>query len=198
MLGAGACSRSITSCEDPARLTQPKGADSGFVRCDDGSLDRTTAVACEDPSPAGAACNGTETSRACETDADCKDHAYGRCIHFDRGVQVTSDGCSCAYGCKVDGDCGWLGAQNACACAGESLGFAGARCIPASCRAAGDCSSGACGVARYDRGCGTTTRLVCRTDADTCRQTSDCEGGAVCAPGAGGGVTCDGNTNCVF
>ncbi len=158
-------------CVDPVAVTDPNtGADSGFVRCADGTLNRSTAVATV-PAYAGSACIGDEEYLSCTTDADCTAAPYGFCAHEDL-VPSDEASCGCVYSCTTDDDCG-----DGSACVPKNIGprVYATVCVPADCRTDADCDSGECGLSSYNDGCGTTTRLQCRDDrVDECRADTDC------------------------
>ncbi|HTJ80550.1 MAG TPA: ferritin-like domain-containing protein [Polyangiaceae bacterium] len=130
-------------------------------------------------------CRGDEGHKDCTADADCTEHAHGKCI---TGMGQIGSYCACRYSCETDSDCStYAGGEDehspqVCVCK-PALG-AGAEssiCAPASCRSDTECESGTCGVSRYHNGCYTKTELACRTADDTCKTAEDCQGGGQCA-----------------
>ena len=149
------------------------GLATGYVRCEDGAVRRAAAVAV-DPAIGAASCAGTETSLYCDTDSDCTNHAYGKCI---TGYEdFTGDTyCGCTYSCAGDADCD---SGEVCAPPGIApLGRDWSMCVPADCNTNADCDSGECGFESVDDGCGPVASLACRDDAvDVCRTDENCEG----------------------
>ena len=162
----------------------------GFVRCENGAVNRISAVDCDDPLPPGPACQAADGQ--CAADADCLDKPHGRCVLG----QFESTSCYCTYGCRTDSDCG-PGLACVCGGAGDAWFPAGATCVPADCTTDADCGGLGCGFAAQNNGCGYDYRLTCRTEDDTCVANQDCgdpndytacvrwdETGWSCAPGA--------------
>src|SRR5262245_8769783 len=88
----GGAATGSSVCEDPKPILQPNGAESGFVTCADGSVDRvataTCAVTLKDT------CQGTETNLGCMTGADCTAQANGSCVTYTTvGPGITDTGC---------------------------------------------------------------------------------------------------------
>ncbi len=112
-----------TVCADGVPILQT-GVDgsvpTGFDRCGDGSIVRTSVVSCDQPEPLGRAC--TLPDQSCSIDADCTDGAFGRCTQ-QVDVFGEQDFCGCVYGCEVDSDCIVVQPQPCakCECAGAPL-----------------------------------------------------------------------------
>jgi hypothetical protein len=141
------------------------------------------------------ACVGTEQDLECKTDADCKEHPYGKCVS-GRGQAGTY--CGCRYSCANDSDCA---ADEACICKGVGRGGAGySSCARATCRVDADCASKQCGLSEYSNGCSTNVSLACRTKEDACKSDNDCGPGSQCAvvrPGPNANWQC-GRRSCVI
>jgi len=158
-------------CESPTTITDPNtGADSGFVLCADGTINRATPVATV-PAYSVSACRGDEEYLYCTTDADCTDGLYGFCGHTDL-VPSDEASCGCSYSCTTDAECG-----DGFACVPQQVGprVYATQCVPADCISDDDCASDECGLSAYNDGCSTTVRLQCRDDTvDECRADADC------------------------
>lgn len=180
----------VASCVDPVDILDPAGLPTGFVRCDDGAVDRVAARDW-DPTITGERCAGKELERACEVDADCTDSAHGACltVTYEGGF---GDACQCSYSCATDTDCdpGQL-----CVGPGVTGGVtAWPVCVAASCETGDDCASGECGIESWDDGCGWSVDLLCRSDADECRSDADCD--EACGLGWDGDVFACQEANC--
>ncbi len=175
--GAGGSGGS--GCEGATPILFADGTNSGYVRCDDGTIHREAAVAC-DPTIGAAACEGTEPSKSCTTDADCTAQPHGKCLHHDVSFDNPEPSCGCAYSCANDADCG---ADAVCVCPGVvENGVAWPRCSSqAKCNTDADCPSGECGITSFNDGCFQQIGLACRSDVDTCRVDADCMAGFSCA-----------------
>ncbi len=155
-----------------------EGGESGFVRCAGGSVNRATAVAVPGR-PQLEACDGSETTITCASDADCSNPGeIGHCVR-----NAEHDLCGCVYtSCFTDSDCGagaacvpyeWFLAREG------PLGELMFSCQAATCREGIDCASGECGARATEwSGChGSAASLACRDAAqDTCRSEEDCDG----------------------
>lgn len=165
--GAGA------ECSAP--LDDVSGSPTGLALCAGGSFDRVEDEPCP-PAVEGEdyrAC--TVDDSACREDADCG--PGGLCIHTDTGTE-----CGCVTQCATDADCG---DDAACLCRSRvmlrperpSTIARLSMCLPASCRASGDCGGAGCGLWSDD--CG-PREFACRTPDDTCRGDDDCPDGGQC------------------
>ena len=164
------------TCLDPQPVNKQNGMPSGIVRCADDSLNRAQALPCE-PLVAEAACSGdarTDEMFACATDDDCTDCPYGRCVINENMPDLGPVFCACRYACSSDSDCD---DGQACLCDGI---LGDARCIPAT-KTNADCSKadgskGECALLVGDE-CVAVTKLVCRSEDDSCRSDADCTDG---------------------
>ena len=96
-------------CTSPTSILLADGSASGFVRCEDGAINRVSAEAV-DPTIDTPACVGDEEVRACESDAECTDGAYAKCISYIDSDTYIGYGdswtaCGCVYSCASDADC---------------------------------------------------------------------------------------------
>jgi hypothetical protein len=181
-----------TPCAGATPIAQSNGADSGFVRCADGTIDRVQAVKCDMQVPA---CNGMEMSASCKSDADCQVPGappHGKCGHIESQGDLGGNAyttCGCVYPCETDADCG---GKSVCVCSGVLKDDnPWPSCASASCATGQDCASGECGAASYDSGCGYELGLACRTPNDPCRVDSQCPANNQCvAPYGNGAFTC--------
>ncbi len=167
----------VAESHDPSEAGIPIiSSKMGWVTESNGTTHRATVTTC-DPTIDIAACAGTEDRLQCKTDADCKEHPYGKCV---TGFGQVGSYCGCQYSCANDTDCG---ATEACACKSAGLGKLGhSICIQASCRTDADCDSKQCGLSIYNNGCSSVTSLACRTKTDTCKTDVDCaSSGGHCA-----------------
>jgi hypothetical protein len=163
----------VALCEEPVFVAD------GFVRCSDGAINHVTGTP---------ACEGTEDSMACSTDADCDANPNGKCIHTSTTDQATA--CSCVYGCQFGDNCG---DEQVCVPPGllAASPSTSATCGAASCSTNEDCGPcGECGLSGIDVSCEWVTTLACRTDADQCRSDADCLGDATCIPDDSGTWVC--------
>ncbi len=151
-------------CGEAEPVLDAAGGPSGWVRCEDGSLNRVAPSACPGPPP-GAACPEGGGGQ-CAVDSDCQARPHGRCVQVFLGGKQAAD-CGCAYGCEADADCG---ADQICLCDAAE----GSRCVTATCATNAACGDGECGLSASDDGCGVTYALACRTADDTCRSNVDC------------------------
>jgi hypothetical protein len=198
-----------TTCEDVYQVTtagmpaDPTGDLAGYDHCwADGSdglgwVNRTEAVTCAtDARTLIGACTTSEDDADCATDADC---GGGFCGESHDWWQ---EGCTCYDICGEDTDCD---ASEACVCpAGFTFDAGGGyhsfgsfgECLPAECRTGADCPSGECGVSWTCCGQGgDAVGLYCRSDADECSATADCDGGRVCQ-WDGSRFSCFGSCDC--
>ncbi|MCX4241152.1 hypothetical protein [Paraliomyxa miuraensis] len=160
----------VGGCDPSEPILQADGSPTGFVRCSDGSFERTEAVTCTAPTPAGSCVDGSPDS-VCTTDADCVANPHGVCVGVTNGPGVTN--CSCVYGCSTDADC--PGGQ-ICACGGAAAGYpGGTTCIAAACSLSTDCGDQRCHMATTPEGCELSPRMACTTAEDTCRANDDCD-----------------------
>jgi len=169
--GSGTGGGDVLPCDDPQPIVDATGAASGLVRCADGAINRTAAVAA-DPTFLGEACAGTEAHRSCDTDADCTEHPNGHCGAY----VIEGDGdltCGCQYTCATDADCT---EDQVCLPAPLVDSDAwGSRCVSASCTTDDACMSDQCGVAPPNTVGSSWWTIGCRTEDDTCRTHDDCE-----------------------
>ena len=173
-------------CANPTPVLNTAGKASGWVRCEDGALNRIAAGTCE-PAPPGPACvDGT--SGACRVDQDCVASRDGRCV--DRNSSFPEGECGCVYGCETDADCA---ADQICLCDVAD----GARCVPATCATNADCATSECGLSASEvSGCGFDYATACRTPADACHSTAACDTGEDCVPGPQSPWLCEGRAIC--
>jgi len=187
--GAGASGTTTTTtgqggasagCQGATPVLLPDGTDSGYVKCDDGTIHRASVVTC-DPTISAAACAGTEPFLNCTTDADCTAMPHGKCIHQDPSFDIPDASCGCVYSCAEDADCG---ADAVCVCNGVvDNGVPWSRCASsAQCQTDADCASGECGITSFNDGCFQQVSLACRGADDPCRVDADCAdiGGGSC------------------
>lgn len=159
-------------CVGATLVLTSDGFYTGFARCPDGTLHRLEPTSC-DATISGPSCQGDEESKFCESNADCTEGPYGRCIHQDFYGNLGVSACSCSYGCALDSDCA---ADEVCVC--KDVVSAGSRstCEKANCAKSEDCPSGECGLSIYHDGCSQNLDLACRADSDACRLSPDCSG----------------------
>jgi hypothetical protein len=158
----------LAKCANPKAL-KIQGKDSGYVTCDDGSVDRVKAVACDTSAPA---CVGNEDFQNCTTDADCSGNQH--CAHNEGG---DGGGCDCVSPCATDADCN---DTEVCLCAGLPGGSTYSTCLAADCHLGGDCDSGECGL-NVAQGCTADAQISCRDlQHDDCRSDSNCAGDDNC------------------
>ncbi|MEM9694956.1 MAG: hypothetical protein AAGA56_20610, partial [Myxococcota bacterium] len=162
----------------PSPSASAATATAGYTR-DRGRTLRIAASSCR-PLVQGKACSGEGIgdrgpAGQCRTDADCKDGPYGRCV-----VEVAQVGafCGCRYSCANDSDCD-PGEVCVCSDAAE-LPHQTSTCVPASCRSADDCKSGACEVSVFNNGCWNEMTVACRSERDECASDADCSDGTRC------------------
>jgi hypothetical protein len=164
-------------CEAPQPIPQGATADApstGFVRCANGGVNRVEAVTCVQPAPTGVACDPdlpNDVEPTCQTDADCTERPFGRCL--TGGFEFAT--CGCVYGCERDADCG---AGSICRCGTSDDGaqwVTSTGCVPApGCATAADCETGECTLEAAYNGCGYDESMQCRTPEDACRARPDC------------------------
>ena len=200
-VGQGGSGAGGSGCAGGTPIVLADGTDSGYVRCEDGTIHRATAVTC-DPTINAAACDGTEPYKSCTTDAECTAKPHGKCIHQDPAFENPEPSCGCVYSCANDAECG---EDAVCVCAGVvDNGVAWSRCsASAKCATDADCPSGECGITSFNDGCFQQVGLACRSSADTCRVDTDCMTGFACATlpysttGAVGTFNCE-TQNCAI
>src|SRR5262245_35644268 len=74
--GAGSTGTGASGvCAGAVPVPASDGADSGYMKCPDGTIHRAVAEACGTAAPA---CKGTEEQINCSADADCKEAPNGR------------------------------------------------------------------------------------------------------------------------
>lgn len=181
-------------CPDPQPILQRDSeVESGFVRCANGLVHRSHAVACEEPRQTGNwVFDCSLEDGECETDDDCTARPYGRC-----GRDFPWDaGCGCTYGCESDADCE---PGRICACPG--VAGPQSRCIAAVCNDDADCSSNLCGLSDTVSACGKhSSAMACHRPDASCSIDADCAPDAeLCAPNPSG-VSCqlrEGDWQCV-
>jgi len=143
----------------------------GWVTEKNGNVHRTSRTTC-DATIEQQACQGTERTFSCKTDADCKEHPHGRCTSQMGQIGAY---CGCQYSCETDADCG---AGMACVCKGTgAMRTPHSVCAPAACSTDADCPGTQCGLSAHHNGCGEDVQLACRTPDDKCKSDADCPGG---------------------
>lgn len=166
-------------CEGAALLSAD-GQESGFIQCEDGSIQRAFAATC-DPTVGVMACPGlTGTSSyasgsTCATDTDC---GTGEQCLLTFG-SYWGEHCTCAAPCSTDADCGDDGA---CVCAGTlRIEDPWASCVQVhDCKTGADCPSSECGVSQITDDCGWDVSLACRAEGDDCRSDEECDAPGTC------------------
>lgn len=161
---------SFVGCEGEVEILDAEGVSTGYVRCDDGAVNRV-APRTWDPTIDAARCTGEEIDRSCETDADCTDSPHGACIQYD-WIGGVADACGCTYACSTDSDC-----DTGELCIGKGVQdgiLSWSTCVQQSCAVAEDCASGECGLSAWEDGCNMMIELGCRSDVDACRTDGDC------------------------
>ncbi len=180
--GAGALDaglQPLPPCADPDDVAY-LGRSTGVRACADGTLESVAAPRCGAGVSGGVCGEYGEPFGGCRVNEDCTARPYGQC----RDGAFGELGCTCEYGCAVDGDCG---SGEVCLCAGVTslvgdYDAPATRCVPSDCRTGADCTSGVCGVALWNAPCWLDLVMGCRTPADTCRTHADCADGDVCLP----------------
>ncbi len=162
----------VQSCEGPVDIELSYGGASGYQACDDGSVNRVSAV---DLDPEQYADRVTECPEDispndgnCSSDADCGDDAQHQCGYISTYYVY---GCFCEFLCSSDADCA---EGQICVAPEAANGVQWPTCVVAECTGSSDCASGECGVSSKGSECGDWVRLDCRTEDDTCRANSDC------------------------
>jgi hypothetical protein len=180
-------------CEDPAPILARDGAETGYVRCVDGSVNRVAAVPLGgDYSEEPVTCEEW-VEYGCDSDEECQDPPGGHCAQ-NGGTFGFPPSCDCTWICASDADCG---ATEICLPPEvhklSQLNWP--ICVPAHCRTGERCSSGECAVfTLLDCGWG-LAELRCREESDECRSNWECENTS------GGGDYCwkyDGPVTCQF
>jgi hypothetical protein len=158
-----------SSCEGATPILDAAGAETGYVRCADGAINRVGTHTWPDGSTLVPTCEGTEEDLQCETDAECTARAGGQCAHQEPWGYAF---CGCVYPCTADADC-----ETGEVCLGDGVvtrSAAWPTCVPAACATGDDCAAEECGIGSYDDGCGRVVELACRESTDTCRADADC------------------------
>jgi hypothetical protein len=153
-------------CENPTPIVVG-GVDTGYDRCAAGQVQRRAVVTCPSLLPRPTACATKGGASQCTKDSDCTMSPNGHCD--DATAFGGPGGCLCAYGCKVDQDCG---AGAVCAC-GDPIGH----CVAAACTSNADCLEGPCSTYESSPGCPSST-LACQLAKDQCGGDKDCGGGS--------------------
>ena len=174
----------VEGCQEAEPIMQAghPNVPTGFVHCDDGSIQRIDSVACEDPTPGGVACPGERADGGCTVDEDCTDGPHGRCVIQELGGLLEFGWCGCTYGCADDADCS---EGSVCACGGMWEGNeypSSSRCIAATCELGDDCATGVCALGSIDDGCGASYKTACTTPQDSCVSNEDCDNWSFCFP----------------
>ena len=174
----------------PARgmcgLVDPEGKQittlaGGFIRCQDGSVNRV-----EDARPVshkGAACT-SPGAYGCTVDTDCKATGGGQCTQQSGQI---GDYCQCVNECIEDSDCG---DQQVCVAKEvvDSLKVGESQfnvCVAATCMTGKDCELGECALTGSNDGCGSSFDLSCRTEKDSCRANEGCAEFGACTAAHG-------------
>lgn len=181
---------SVLGCDDPRSILDHAGQPSGYVRCADGSIDRSEAkpLAMEWYAARMDGCGyGKPGHEICTQDADCTERPNGKCESFWTGFV---DFCDCVYLCAGDEDC-----EDGQVCISpEASTYDWPVCVAATCSQDADCPSGECGVGSASDACARTAMLACRSENDTCRSDEGCREenhGNFCLPwGEGASFTC--------
>ncbi len=179
----------LPTCVDPVTVELTTGGASGYLECDDGSVNRQSVVTLKasDYVDLVPECSEAvdEDERGCFVDTDCGAEESDQCFH--RQASSVPDDCVCIRLCGTDGDCP---AGEVCM-APEVMNAQQQwpTCQPASCYSNDDCPSGECGVSARGDQAATNAELACRTPSDQCRVDSDCGSsfGDVCEPSAAEG-----------
>jgi hypothetical protein len=191
-------------CSTPEAIEGKHGA-TGFVRCGDGAINLASAAACHPPPRA---CQRTEDALRCTSDSGC--NKGSACISLIDADGTTACDCAPASECGTDADCGegrvcLCGEATSAFFSDDSSGASGGvpnTCVPASCRGAGDCDGGQCGLSFVTNGCKGIFKVACRTADDTCRNDEVCsksgEWGGSCGPKAADGPFVCNPENCTF
>lgn len=167
----------VAECPGAVTIMGADGRETGYVRCDDGAIDRVGPASCE-PIVREPRCDPANPGEeaTCTTDADCVERPHGVCgLHLG----FWSPSCVCIYPCTTDADCA---SGQLCVC--DPVYGQGSMCAPAGCTSGEACETRRCGVAGYYGGCDFVQATACRTDADTCGSTE------TCAPDEWGPVDC--------
>ncbi len=165
---------SILGCDEPRVILDQRDELSGYVRCDDGAINRTEAVDVDVElyTDGMLSCPESKAGQfACSSDDDCTARPNGRCTTFWTGCM---DVCDCVYLCGSDDDCG----DDEICLSPDASAFSYPECIPATCSVDADCPSGECGVASARDGDHRTAAARCRSDADECHGEDECDNSA--------------------
>ncbi len=172
----------VLECEEPSEILLVTGEASGYVRCEDGSVNRVEAVVL-DPMQYVERIHECSDDVAtddsdCRSDLDCDLQEWGQCEYADAYYRY---GCFCVYMCASDADCR---EDQLCLSAEAANGITWPRCVSAECRDGDDCSSGECGVSTKGSQCGPWAKVACRTGLDECRSNEQCGDGQddLCTP----------------
>lgn len=168
-VGLVGCEPKLEPCTGAEPVVDAKGHDTGYVRCDDGSVNRAARVELAEPRPGTCALTTEPSEGECRSDADCQGNS--RCDDFSHPDD--GDRCRCVSFCRVDGDCD---ADQACVTpeVQRERPHTLPVCARARCSTNADCESNECGVATYHSGCGDVVELTCRSDGDVCRGNDEC------------------------
>ena len=177
LLGVAACGDEPAEHEptaEPSTTGAVYDPATGFERTPDGAINRVASVPASPESYDFGLdeCYGlsSQTEPEC-VPAECTHLPNGRCA----AESCLSSWCLCVYGCVDDSDCK---ADEACLRPDPGLlgvGIPYPQCVPATCRTGADCRSGECGVSAMDNSVTRQLRLACRTPADGCRVSKDCD-----------------------
>lgn len=125
---------------------------------------------------------------ACNSDGDCDEKTFGRCLPNG------TFGCGCSYGCSTDEDC----EEDAICLCGQPFG----KCVRATCKADSDCAhEGALCAEAPTTVCdiGSVTGFACFQPSDECIEDDECEEkGAHCVLGHDAIRTCQPGDACVI
>jgi bacterioferritin (cytochrome b1) len=159
-------------CANPQWLTDGLNNCTGYVRCEDGAINRVVVMP-SDPTIPGLACSPQDTGGgdgACAVDADCSGPERARCVErYEPSVGFNY--CTCQRSCTTDDQCP---SNQVCSPDVLNGGELGASvCVPAGCSTGADCESGECGLGVFSDDCEGHVDLACRSEADDCRVAAD-------------------------